>query len=122
MPADATDVFADAPPRVWSFGPVKVERGVGRAVVGYRDGEAIVQVSPPVGYVAMDAPYWLAVTITALPGLAWCAVAVRRRWRLRRRGLMGLCLSCGYDLRGSKQRCPECGTPTATSSQFTASP
>ena len=38
----------------------------------------------------------------------FCTVPFYLR-RVRRK--MALCLNCGYDLRGSRDRCPECGTP-----------
>jgi hypothetical protein len=44
-------------------------------------------------------------------------ILIRRRRRRRRRLAAGLCVACGYDLRASPGRCPECGaTPAATHS------
>lgn len=52
-------------------------------------------------------PDWLLVVATALLPLIGLA-RITRRGSLRRRGL---CIACGYDLRASEGRCPECATP-----------
>ena len=39
---------------------------------------------------------------------AWLASPMFRRRRDREK--IGMCINCGYDLRASKERCPECGT------------
>ena len=54
------------------------------------------------------------VGLAAVVGLALAAVALllnrRREEMLRRhRSDAGLCVACGYDLRASRGRCPECG-------------
>ena len=53
--------------------------------------------------------HWQATGIELLMPAVWCVAALRRN---RRRALLrrqGRCRRCGYDLRATRDRCPECG-------------
>ena len=55
-------------------------------------------------------PYWAVLPSCLIIPSLWLA----RRQRDLRRGREHLCPACGYDLRGTPDRCPECGaTPNA---------
>jgi hypothetical protein len=56
-------------------------------------------------------PIWEPLLLFLLPPLIAGALYVRRRWRPNRPWNGVRCRKCGYDLRASKGRCPECGTP-----------
>lgn len=50
-------------------------------------------------------PYWFVLLVTAAAPAYWLVITRR----IRRRTARGHCLGCGYDLRASTGRCPECG-------------
>ena len=47
---------------------------------------------------------------TAFFGFSFSTLSAIQFHRRRKRKKLGLCIKCGYDLRASKERCPECGS------------
>jgi hypothetical protein len=53
----------------------------------------------------VEFPLWLVAFLFGLPSVCWVPPYMCRR----RRRANGLCVSCGYDLCATPDRCPECG-------------
>jgi len=77
--------------------------GFGWTVVPY------IESGTRTSYENLDIPMWF----VSLCAAAWPFYGISRRLYRRRTGrwvAAGLCQTCGYDLRASRARCPECGT------------
>lgn len=60
------------------------------------------------GSATLALPHWLLLCVFGIPPSVATARAIRKR-----RHPAGTCRNCGYDLRTTAERCPECGTPVA---------
>ena len=94
--------------RYWPPRPFTRQRGWGppASLIGLGFKTVSFPGPKPTQFWFFAVPYWLlALLLATLPALA--ARAIIRQRRAQR---AGLCPICGYDLRESPTRCPECGT------------
>jgi hypothetical protein len=94
-----------------TYGPAPVvPRGSGE-VLGFswnRTKMLDVDGTASVNYVQFTFPHWFAIAATC--GLMVMPIVHNRRARRQHRRMeSGCCVHCGYDLRASPGRCPECG-------------
>jgi hypothetical protein len=61
-------------------------------------------------YWRVTVPCWAPALAALVLPASWLARRLAAR-RCTRRAALGRCTRCGYDLRNSPDRCPECGTP-----------
>jgi hypothetical protein len=104
MPGSPAAGSAPASPFIRNRTPSSVHYWLG---LTYVCGQLTAPDGSARSYTAVRVAYpWL----FALPA-AVTLLTLRARLRRRRRIARGLCANCGYDLRASRNRCPECGTP-----------
>jgi hypothetical protein len=79
---------------------------------GLRLGFGYIPRTVPQSMYGIVVPLWFP-SLAAAAAPAWYAIGVLRRRRRRLRQSKSLCPTCGYDLRATPGRCPECGTVPA---------
>jgi hypothetical protein len=119
------DVVGARPPGMWLAGfvdgtPVRSRLGFsyGRRQMGYFMKPGTVGGSGPPGpgalFVAtrtsLVLPFWFLALLFLVPAMLRAAVAAARA---RREASPFACRRCGYDLRATPDRCPECGAAAA---------
>jgi hypothetical protein len=91
------------------FGPVTYDSDSGTRGWGPLRWSSHRRVRPKDGddfqSIQVGVSHWLVALVLLAPPTVWVThLLMARRSRTR-----GLCLRCGYDLRATPQRCPECG-------------
>jgi hypothetical protein len=97
--SDPVLVSSLPPPSEWHFLGFGLDRRTQAVGVGAWSG--------PSSGTSVVLPHWFVLLTLAVPPLLLTVNLLRRPRR------PGLCRHCGYDLRATPERCPECGTPAA---------
>jgi hypothetical protein len=90
---------------------ITVTRGTGRMLFGTGLPGPIIGQGMP--YYRVTVSYFFLALLMAVLPLTRLLVLAARHGRVQTRREDGLCPSCGYDLRATPGRCPECGTARA---------
>jgi hypothetical protein len=93
----------------WHYNPQKPTRHWRAALLGFRVSRQVLTLRPGevITATSIALPLWFPLVLTAIG-----PARVLMRWkRHRSRRKHGCCPDCGYDLRASSDRCPECGAP-----------
>ena len=64
------------------------------------------------GMIPLD---WMFLITTGIAPAIWFVVTNKNRMRWKSKHPPGICEQCGYDLRATPERCPECGTVSGNS-------
>jgi hypothetical protein len=103
---------------LWTRAPRTTEMiRLGVAVVSIEPAEdttAMLHLRPPARFHRIEVHTGVIAALLLISWPSWrCVHALYRRRRLRVCKELGLCPACGYDLRATPQRCPECGNVTS---------
>ena len=100
------DVFQEVLPweplRRWGRVPTRWQR---MGFDYHREAEDYLQPAYAYESVNVTAPYWAVALVVTIP----LSLRLARLLRRHRRMAAGHCPGCGYDVRASPERCPECG-------------
>ncbi len=103
-----TRTYATAPePRLFGYGPPEIPYIFDWAGFSFGWGSHTTDASKVRRVIIV--PSWAALLITLAHPSMW-VFCRHKRYRIRKRLEAGLCPDCGYDLRATPDRCPECGT------------